>query len=89
MLLKTGWFADNMLCHMGFVFTIRLIHLSAVIVDVALLPSNRASMVAGLITTTVSSPMDVIKTRLMNESGGSKYSGTFDCMFKVCMQYSE
>ncbi len=34
---------------------------------------------AGLVTTIVASPVDVIKTRYMNSPKG-KYSGPFDCL---------
>ena len=46
-----------------------------------------ASMVAGLVCATVTSPVDVIKTRMMNQrvSGSMSllYSSTPDCLFKT------
>ncbi len=45
------------------------------------------SMVAGLVCATVTSPVDVIKTRIMNqkvsESGVRTYTSTFDCFLKI------
>lgn len=41
-----------------------------------------ASIVAGLVTTTATSPVDVIKTRVMNASHG-EYSGPVDCLLKL------
>ena len=46
-----------------------------------------ASMLAGLVCATVTSPVDVIKTRIMNQSimgnGGKLYTSTFDCLIKT------
>lgn len=41
-----------------------------------------ASAVAGLVTATTTSPVDVIKTRIMNASPGV-YKGPLDCLVKV------
>ena len=43
-------------------------------------------MIAGFCMSLVSSPIDVVKTRIMNsrDSAGAKsYSGMFDCLYKV------
>lgn len=40
-----------------------------------------ASFVSGLVTTTATSPVDVIKTRIMNSKG--QYSGPIDCLAKL------
>jgi len=41
-----------------------------------------ASLLAGLVATTVCSPFDVIKTRVMNDKTG-EYRGTLDCFLKI------
>jgi hypothetical protein len=41
-----------------------------------------ASFVAGLVTTTATSPVDVIKTRVMNATHG-EYTGPVDCLLKL------
>lgn len=41
-----------------------------------------ASFVSGLVTTTATSPVDVIKTRIMNATHG-EYSGPVDCLVKL------
>lgn len=41
-----------------------------------------AAVVAGLVTTTATSPVDVIKTRVMNDKGGM-YKGSLDCFIKT------
>ncbi|KAI8809919.1 mitochondrial carrier domain-containing protein [Cladochytrium replicatum] len=40
------------------------------------------SSAAGLIATTVTNPVDVVKTRLMSSKPGT-YTGSFDCMYKL------
>ncbi|KAL6080591.1 Mitochondrial carrier [Balamuthia mandrillaris] len=43
-----------------------------------------ASMVAGLMAAIVTSPVDVVKTRIMNQSAGSNlYSSSWDCVMKT------
>ena len=46
-----------------------------------------SSMVAGLVCATVTSPVDVIKTRMMNQrvvgSNAELYKSTLDCLFKT------
>lgn len=41
-----------------------------------------ASLLAGLVATTVCSPFDVIKTRIMNDKT-REYKGTLDCFLKI------
>eukprot|EP01089_Gocevia_fonbrunei_P005000 TRINITY_DN1511_c0_g1_i3.p1 TRINITY_DN1511_c0_g1~~TRINITY_DN1511_c0_g1_i3.p1 ORF type:complete len:205 (-),score=23.86 TRINITY_DN1511_c0_g1_i3:24-638(-) len=41
-----------------------------------------SSAFAGLVATTVSNPLDVVKTRVMNSEKGV-YSGSLDCFFKT------
>jgi hypothetical protein len=41
-----------------------------------------ASFVSGLVTTTATSPVDVIKTRVMNATHG-EYTGPLDCLLKL------
>lgn len=41
-----------------------------------------ASVVSGLVTTTATSPVDVIKTRIMNATQG-QYNGPVDCLTKL------
>lgn len=41
-----------------------------------------ASFIAGLVTTTATSPVDVIKTRVMNAARGS-YQGPIDCLVQL------
>jgi solute carrier family 25 protein 14/30 len=41
-----------------------------------------ASIISGLVTTTASSPVDVIKTRWMNARKDAVYKGPFDCFWK-------
>jgi hypothetical protein len=43
---------------------------------------NRAALVSGLVTTTTSSPVDVIKTRIMNDKTGM-YKGPLDCLIRT------
>eukprot|EP00743_Colponemidia_sp_Colp-15_P003616 GILK01003901.1.p1 GENE.GILK01003901.1~~GILK01003901.1.p1 ORF type:complete len:318 (+),score=46.52 GILK01003901.1:39-992(+) len=43
-----------------------------------------SSMTAGFLATVVSSPVDVVKTRIMNmKDGGMKYTSAFDCFVKT------
>eukprot|EP01130_Rhizamoeba_saxonica_P011586 TRINITY_DN4816_c0_g1_i1.p1 TRINITY_DN4816_c0_g1~~TRINITY_DN4816_c0_g1_i1.p1 ORF type:complete len:262 (-),score=20.34 TRINITY_DN4816_c0_g1_i1:27-812(-) len=41
-----------------------------------------AAIISGLVTTTASSPVDVIKTRIMNTKGKGIYKGPIDCFIK-------
>jgi len=42
------------------------------------------SLISGLVSAVVSTPVDVIKTRLMNQPAGKKlYSGMLDCAVKT------
>ena len=48
--------------------------------------TNSASLAAGFISTVVTSPIDVVKTRFMNMkpvNGVNPYSGIFDCFAKT------
>ena len=52
--------------------------------DGTLLQHVSASGMAGLCSALVSTPADVVKTRLMNQSGHQhEYTGTFNCLFTV------
>lgn len=42
-----------------------------------------SSASAGFCAVMVGSPIDVIKTRIMNAQGDKKYKGIFDCLFKT------
>ena len=41
------------------------------------------STIAGFVTAFVVSPVDVLKTRIMNSKKGAKYSGIVDCIVKT------
>ncbi len=50
-------------------------------------------MIAGLATAFVTSPVDVVKTRIMNQKVGKAgepllYKSTMDCIIKVCFFFS-
>jgi hypothetical protein len=53
--------------------------------DKGLLPQVGASLVSGLVSALVSTPFDVIKTRMMNQPSGaaSLYKGPIDCLVKT------
>jgi len=40
-------------------------------------------MIAGFIAAVVTSPVDVIKTRIMNQRGQQRYTSTLDCAIKT------
>eukprot|EP01130_Rhizamoeba_saxonica_P004558 TRINITY_DN1860_c0_g1_i3.p1 TRINITY_DN1860_c0_g1~~TRINITY_DN1860_c0_g1_i3.p1 ORF type:complete len:158 (-),score=28.60 TRINITY_DN1860_c0_g1_i3:79-552(-) len=42
-----------------------------------------ASVLAGFVSAAATSPVDVIKTRVMNQGGIKIYSGTVDCFAKI------
>jgi solute carrier family 25 (mitochondrial uncoupling protein), member 27 len=49
-----------------------------------LVPQVAGSLVSGLISALVSTPFDVVKTRIMNQPVGTKlYSGPIDCAMKT------
>lgn len=43
----------------------------------------RSSFVCGLAGALASNPVDVVRTRLMNQRGGALYQGTLDCILQV------
>ena len=47
------------------------------------LPPPRSSFVCGLAGALASNPVDVVRTRLMNQRGGALYQGTLDCLLQV------
>lgn len=48
-----------------------------------LLSLPRSSFVCGLAGALASNPVDVVRTRLMNQRGGALYQGTVDCILQV------
>ena len=42
--------------------------------------------IAGAVTGVVTTPLDVIKTRLMTQGTNKTYSGVFDCAHKIWTQ---
>lgn len=44
---------------------------------------NRSSFVCGLAGALASNPVDVVRTRMMNQRGGALYQGTLDCLLQV------
>ncbi|XP_064651776.1 mitochondrial substrate carrier family protein ucpB-like [Lineus longissimus] len=42
-----------------------------------------ASMIAGFVTASTTSPVDVIKTRIMNQKSKATYTNSFDCAIKT------
>ena len=52
--------------------------------DKGLVPQVIGSLVSGLVSAIVSTPFDVIKTRMMNQAEGKRlYSGPIDCVVKT------
>jgi len=51
-----------------------------------LLSSSREGAIAGAVTGVVTTPLDVIKTRLMTQGSNKTYSGVFDCANKIWTQ---
>lgn len=43
----------------------------------------RSSFVCGLAGALASNPVDVVRTRMMNQRGGALYQGTLDCLLQV------
>lgn len=43
----------------------------------------RSSFVCGLAGALASNPVDVVRTRMMNQRGGALYQGTVDCLLQV------
>lgn len=44
---------------------------------------TRSSFVCGLAGALASNPVDVVRTRMMNQRGGALYQGTLDCLLQV------
>lgn len=44
---------------------------------------SRSSFVCGLAGALASNPVDVVRTRMMNQRGGALYQGTVDCLLQV------
>ncbi len=50
---------------------------------ICVLSSPRSSFVCGLAGALASNPVDVVRTRMMNQRGGALYQGTLDCILQV------
>lgn len=50
---------------------------------------SRASFVCGLAGALASNPVDVVRTRMMNQRGGALYQGTLDCLLQVSQDFND
>lgn len=70
--IMTGWY---LICNEGFT--------GHKFVCVCVLSSSRSSFACGLAGALASNPVDVVRTRMMNQKGVALYQGTLDCILQV------
>jgi hypothetical protein len=82
LMLKSGYFQDVPSTHMLYA-SVSQQYLLGRFEFFTLFVRRRASIIAGLVTTTTTNPVDVIKTRVMSDASGLKYKGPIDCALQI------